>query len=93
MGNVNAINYGTFYWGIYTKETEGDCIYLYADTVNVAPDGSLVFTSQSEKNPEKQTRFIVASGKWTIVFAASMMDGSPVAVDHWKEQISEDEAR
>lgn len=66
--------YGESYWRIVGKV--GD-IHLYADDVEII-EGSLVFRAG-----DHGTLFAVAPGQWDHFYAASQLDGGPVAVAHW----------
>ncbi|MFH7025989.1 MAG: hypothetical protein ACHBN1_11425 [Heteroscytonema crispum UTEX LB 1556] len=36
---------------------------------------------------KKYPNLVIAPNKWLIVYAASVLDGRPVAVEHWKGEI------
>ena len=77
-----AEKYGKYYWCIKTKSKEA--IMLNADTVEVSPSGVLV-AYRVKDNGEKHINFAIPTREWTHFWAASMIDGSPVAVDSWTE--------
>jgi hypothetical protein len=85
-GSTEALNmsetsrYGNLYWGVKSILSDDGEIYLHAESVIVAQDGSLVFMGN-----KGQFNLALAPGQWTAVFAASVMDGSAVAVDHWDD--------
>lgn len=72
--------YGRYYWGV-NLATGGE-IYLTADDVVVSENGALSFLRDGDKN---RVNLILAPGAWLSVFAASLMSGHPVAVEHWEE--------
>ena len=74
--------YGSLYWGVAVGlDKPTSRMYLEADGIKVAPNGSLVFTGA------KGPLFIVAAGNWFSVWAASTSDGTPVAV-HKTEEVT-----
>jgi hypothetical protein len=75
--------YGNFYWCIKTKLSSNGEIYVHADSVSVTENGSL----QMQTKKEFAQNLIIAQGQWTAVFAASLLDGSAVAVEHWKGEV------
>lgn len=52
-------------------------IYAYADGVEIV-DGAIVLRKKGG-----QMNFTLASGQWEYCYAASSVDGSAVAVEHW----------
>ena len=87
MAESYAKDYGNFYWCIKTdlsKET-GE-IYAYADRVMIDPTGSLVLLHQSDKG--ESPTLVIASGAWHAMYAASVLDGAAVAVEHWKGEVA-----
>jgi hypothetical protein len=60
-------------------------IYLMADMAETALDGSIVF--KNHKDQEDTALLIIPAGSWTAVYAASVIDGSAVAVTRWDEEI------
>lgn len=77
------------YWGLkVVKELSPDGeIYLYADIV-IEKDGNLTFLYQ-DKEGTFIPGFAVAKGHWICYFAASLIDGAPCKVEHWKGVKSE----
>jgi hypothetical protein len=55
-------------------------------------NGDLTFI-RHRKDGTDQINLAVASGKWLAVYAASVWDGAPVAVDHWAGEVVADEER
>jgi hypothetical protein len=74
--------YGQYYWCIKTPLSEDGDVYVHADAVEVAPSGALVMRS------ERYATLVIAQGQWTAVYAASVMDGHAVAVEHWKGEVA-----
>lgn len=81
---ANPGQYGDKYWGIkVTKDVSPDGeIYLNANEVRVAPDGSLLMIGNGG-----YPVLTLAAKKWTAVFAASCIDGHAVAVEHWTGEV------
>ena len=75
-----AEKYGKYFWCIKTKSNE--TIMLNADTVEVSPSGVLV-AYRIKDDGEKHINFAIPTREWTHFWAASMIDGRPVAVDSW----------
>lgn len=67
----DASRYGKFYWGI--KQADGASMNFYADKVEVTCAGALVASH------EAVALFVFAPGQWIACWAASILDGSPVA--------------
>lgn len=79
-------HYGDLYWCVKTDLSENGEIYVHADEVELK-DGTLIFW----KGRGIQREFVnlaLAPGKWQTFYAASIMDGSAVAVVHWKGEVS-----
>lgn len=75
--------YGKLYWCVKSGLSEDGEIYVYADQIDMSEDGGLVMLGR-----EGQVNMAFAAGQWTAVFAASALDGSAVAVEHWKGEVS-----
>ena len=81
--------YGQYYWCVKVTpdlSPEGE-IYLFADEVNAMPGGTLEFLrlKTAAKGPtQRYPNLILPAGKWLAVYAASVLDGSAVAVTIWK---------
>ncbi len=86
---ANAENSGRYYWCIKVTDqlSENGEIYAYADAVVTNPDGSLALISH--KGDKEQVTLLIAAGEWLALYAASLMDGSAVSVEHWKGEIAE----
>ncbi|HXU01469.1 MAG TPA: hypothetical protein VN903_10770 [Polyangia bacterium] len=71
-------NYGQFYWRIVGAV--GD-VHLHADAIRVV-DGALLCLRRREGGPD-ELLFAVAPGAWRYFYAASLIDGGAVSVEHW----------
>lgn len=87
--------YGNNYFCAKVKNTlspKGE-IYVMADRVEVTAGGDLVFWGSfhgrysDERVEPKTVNLAVAKGDWHAVFAASLMDGHAVAVEHWDREV------
>lgn len=78
--------YGRYYWCVKSDLSQDKDIYLYADIVSVNKNGDLIF-SKIKENDEHHIRMCFAKGHWKAFYAASVMDGSPVAVEYWKGEV------
>ncbi len=74
----DATKYGQCRWGVSVKGQKA-VAYVFADNCRVTDAGALVL--ESDKDGCMQVRYAYAPGRWVEVFAASMLDGSPVAAD------------
>ena len=74
-----AEDYGNYYYGIKTKLSKDGEIYAFADNVNITDNGELVL-SRKDGLPT----LCIAAGKWDCIFAASIVNGDCVSVEHWK---------
>jgi hypothetical protein len=85
--------YGKSYWCVKVPRnisSSGE-IYLYADKVELTPDGSLIFLRCPEdSDKEPSPNLALAAGSWIVMFAASVIDGSAVAVEHWEGEVIRD---
>jgi hypothetical protein len=86
-------NYGKSYWCVKVPiniSPNGE-IYLYADKVEITSHGDLVFWSEENEKREKSFQNLsLASGFWIAFFAASVIDGAAVAVEHWEGEVVRD---
>lgn len=73
--------YGAYYWCIKTKLSKSGEIYVMADEAVVRDNGALVMLGKNGTN------LAIASGQWTACYAASLLDGSAVAVEHWDGEV------
>jgi hypothetical protein len=86
----DSSKYGRFYWCAKVSKdvsTDGE-IYVMADDVEI-DEGALRFVQYREENETKTERvnLLIPPGKWLAVYAASVVDGSAVAVEHWAGEI------
>jgi hypothetical protein len=77
--------YGGMY---YFVRTATDKIYLMADRVEFTSSGGVIFWGRFHGEDRQETdatttNFALAAGEWKQVYAASVIDGHPVAVEHW----------
>ena len=83
-----------YYWCIkvpasVSKNRE---IYVFADEITVTPTGDLLaqggYRKEHGETPAKPCIVLaLATGKWTAFYAASCLDGSAVAVQHWAGEV------
>lgn len=69
--------HGDWYWVIETKR---ETLWLHAEKYEIK-DGAITF--HSKKGFPLLT---VAAGEWIKVHAASVIDGSPVGIEHTEKQ-------
>lgn len=82
--------YGRYYWCIKVPDTisKSGEIYLHADEITVNKHGDLEAWHANEKAPGgRHQNLALAAGQWLAFYAASVMDGSAVAVDHWEGEV------
>jgi hypothetical protein len=89
MGNSNASKYGGIYWGVRSELSQTGEIYVHADTVEVTPNGELIFWHNNEDGTHRHQTLGFAPGSWACFFAASVEDGHAVAVEHWDGEAAE----
>lgn len=80
---MSASDYGDSRWGVVEA---GEVRYLMADRVEFTASGGVVFWGHSRgRGADKALdTFVVAAyahGQWLRVFAASVLDGAPIAED------------
>ena len=88
--------YGRYYWCIKVPESlsaDGE-IYIHAEKPIIHPNGELelvgAFREYLNSPPERElANLILAPGQWLCIYAASVLDGSAIAVSHWKGEIVE----
>lgn len=76
--------YGRWYWCIKTDLSKDGEIYVMADETQVTSNGTLVM----KRTDPPQPNLVIAAGHWTSFYAASVLDGSAVAVELWKGEIA-----
>lgn len=67
--------------------TDGE-IYVMADALYVEPSGALMCMGHTVKH-EPLPVLVLAPGQWTGAYAASLMGGIPVAIEHWTGELPE----
>jgi len=91
--------YGQAYWCIGVPESiapDGQ-IYAMACRAEVDQTGALILWRDSRLQQDDTyapmdrpaPNLAFAAGQWRYFFAASLMDGSAVAVEHWKGEVAE----
>ncbi len=70
--------YGEYYWCVGL--VDGTEIHLHADDLHF-DDGALILERVKEDRSTVNMAF--AAGRWSFVYAASVIDGGAVAVEHW----------
>jgi len=84
MGTSGCEKYGDLYWCVKVIESvspDGE-VYIYADEVKTTQDGSLWLIGK-----KGHPNLVLPSGKWLACYAASVIDGAAVAVEHWKGEV------
>jgi hypothetical protein len=79
--------YGNLYWCVKTKLSKSGEIYVMADEAQVLPDGTLSMNRNKAGAPIS-INLAIAPGHWTACYAASLLDGAAVAVEHWEGEVS-----
>jgi hypothetical protein len=87
---TQSSNYGRYYWCIKVpqKVSKSGEIYGCADEVEVTATGVLLLWQVRDGEP-RRINLAFAPSQWNLIYAASCVDGSPVAVDHWVGEVSE----
>lgn len=77
-----ANEYGSHYWCI---TGDGAPVFVYADRLEVTGCGALIALGGYRKDgghvEREQQLWAAAPGQWKSFFAASLIDGRPVAVE------------
>lgn len=84
---TNAVDAGNYYWTAGLQD--GREVTFYADEIRFQ-DGALLAVSKipsATSNPN--LRLALPAGAWTHVYAASIIDGSPICIDHLPEPATE----
>ena len=84
---TGTARYGNQYWCVKVLESvcpKGE-IYACADKAEVTGGGDLVLWQDGKNGPSVNLAF--AKEQWHVVFAASFMDGSAVAVERWEGEV------
>jgi hypothetical protein len=76
-----------------TASPDGE-IYLKADRLEVTEAGALIAwgdhrdkTSEAPGPNMQAPVLVLAAGHWTAAYAASILDGAAVAVEHWEGEM------
>ena len=74
-------NQGDYYWCVLVDKSisEDGEIYLYAQEYKILDNGSICFLDKKEF-----PKLHIANGKWSLIYAASCIDGHAICVEHWK---------
>lgn len=80
---------GKFYWGLKVPEhiSPSKEIFLHSDVVNII-GGTIFFMNLVDKGA-MQIVMSLSEGNWHVVYAASVIDGAPLACEHWKGTVNE----
>jgi len=89
MKNQENAATGQFYWGITLDS--GHTVLANADDVEINTNGDLLLLIYVDKiNQKKRIQLAYAAGTWLRVWAASVHDGQPIAVQHVMSDDDED---
>jgi|GEM_PF-4976693 hypothetical protein len=80
-----AARYGICYWCVKTSLSKSGEIYVMADEAKILADGTLSFVRAKEGT--SSVNLAISAGNWSACYAASVMDGSAVAVEHWDGEV------
>jgi hypothetical protein len=86
---AGASSYGNKYW--FVRLSNGEGVHFHADDLSVTDAGTLVGTSQ--RQGATVMMFTAGPGKWDHAYAASVVDGRPVAVELWESKPSKGEKK
>jgi hypothetical protein len=80
--NMSSANdYGTHYWCV---TGDGEPVFVYADRLEITTCGALIawgsYRKEGARTEHEQQLWAAAPGQWKTFFAASLLDGRPVAV-------------
>jgi hypothetical protein len=82
----NCERRGDYYWCIKTSLSEDGELYVYADEIKINETGDLIAVGhRTDKTAEPNLG--IAAGQWSGFYAASVLDGSAIAVEHWKGEV------
>jgi hypothetical protein len=84
--------YGQYYWCIKSRLSPDGETYVMADRIEVTTAGVLIAwggcrPEKGETPQEQQVMLSLAPQQWSACFAASLIDGAAVAVEHWKDEV------
>jgi hypothetical protein len=86
-GMMGCEKYGQYYWCVKTPLSGSGEIYVHADEARILPDGTLSL-NRMDDGVVKYVNLAIAPGQWTALYAASVLDGAAVAVEHWEGEVS-----
>lgn len=79
---TGTARYGQYYFCVRHADTTD--IFVMADEVEVTAAGALLLKRRKEDSIS--INLALAAGAWTHVYAASLIDGAPVAVEDWESE-------
>jgi len=79
MAGDDRSKYGRFYFCVQMES--GEEVRFHADVLLVEPCGALA--GYADRDDGRRLMFAAGAGAWKAAFAASVLDGGPVAVEHW----------
>jgi hypothetical protein len=85
MVSNNALSYGSYYWCVLRAKESSSHVMLWADELIVDASGALLCVGHL-KDGSKQVQSAFAAGHWRAFYAASVVDGSPIAAELWNEE-------
>lgn len=71
--------WGRYYWCVITAK---DALMVHADSFELK-DGALLFLRKESGDKEQLTTLAFAAGEWKMFYAADVISGDAVAVEHW----------
>jgi hypothetical protein len=78
----SANDYGEHYWCI---TGDGGSVFVYADRIEITACGALIawggYRKEGVHVEREQQLWAAAPGQWKTFFAASLIDGRPVAIE------------
>ena len=97
MFNADASRHGRNYYCVSLYDDRE--VYLFADEVLFHENGDLIFKGRpaaeegEAPTPDAAPQVLMAfaPSQWSFVYAASVVDGTAIAVAHWPEQVVEGE--
>lgn len=72
--------YGNRYYGV--DLASGETTMLWADEILITDVGDLIFLRMFPDGTKKNVNMAYSGGDWLRVWSASIIDGSPVCVEH-----------
>jgi hypothetical protein len=86
-GDTTAAMYGRYSWSVGLSD--GREVHVMLDEIEVLDSGALRCAGALREHPgdpvptyDPETTLLLAAGAWTHAYAASLIDGSPIAVGH-----------